>query len=216
MRSADGDFVVAGYSVAIARTSGDYQRLLARLASRARRLGSRDPEGAAQEALKRSLENPHSQPAMEYYFSQDPPADLKNPEWPLDQLFAWLHGVVTYVVREEQNRSSTRREVAFGSGEHLAEPVDPAAGQLAILIRRELEEIVRDSLPLLGEEYRTVLKMRADGVKYGEIATLMGVSENTVATWVSRGIRTLAQCVRKRTRVGISPGRVSPGRVSND
>ena len=35
------------------------------------------------------------------------------------------------------------------------------------------------------------------------IALRLGVSENTVATWVSRGIRTLAQCVRRRTQ---SPG----------
>jgi len=71
-------------------------------------MGSRDPEGAAQEALKRSLENAASQPAIAYYFSQDLPADAKPPEWPLDQLFAWLHGVLQYVVREEHNRALTR------------------------------------------------------------------------------------------------------------
>jgi DNA-directed RNA polymerase specialized sigma24 family protein len=35
-------------------------------------------------------------------------------------------------------------------------------------------------------------------MKYGDIAQRLGVSENTVATWVSRGIRTLAQSVRRR------------------
>jgi DNA-directed RNA polymerase specialized sigma24 family protein len=40
--------------------------------------------------------------------------------------------------------------------------------------------------------------MRASGLKYGDIAERLGVSENTVATWVSRGIRTLAQSVRRR------------------
>ena len=55
-------------------------------------------------------------------------------------------------------------------------------------------------MPALDADYQRVLKMRANGLKYGDIALQMGVSENTVATWVSRGIRTLAQCVRRRTQ----------------
>jgi RNA polymerase sigma factor (sigma-70 family) len=192
-------------SVSPTDAASDYRRLLATLASRARRLGSRDPEGAAQEALKRSLENAGSQPAIEYYFSQELPAGAKAPEWPLDQLFAWLHGVLQYVVREEHNRVSNRREVSIGwigsetgGGIHL-DPADPALGQIEVLIHKELHEIVADCFPRLDPEYRTVLKMRVDGLKYGEIASRLGINENTVATWVSRGIRQLAQCVRKRT-----------------
>jgi DNA-directed RNA polymerase specialized sigma24 family protein len=54
--------------------------------------------------------------------------------------------------------------------------------------------------------------MRANGLKYGDIALRMGVSENTVATWVSRGIRTLAQCVRKRTQPRGKLKRTADGR----
>jgi hypothetical protein len=89
----------------------DYRRLLAVLASRARWLGSRDSEGAAQETLKRSIESASSQAAVEYYFTEDLPPDAPAPEWPLDQLLAWLHGVLNFVVREEHNRASRRREV---------------------------------------------------------------------------------------------------------
>lgn len=177
--------------------ASDYRRLLATLASRAIRLGSRDPEGAAQEALKRSLENAGSQPAIAYYFSQDLPADAKPPEWPLDQLFAWLHGVLQYVVREEHNRASNRREVSAADG--YPDPADPAIGQIDMLIQKEIQGIVAECFPLLDTEYRTVLRMRVDGLKYGEIARRLGINENTVATWVSRGIRELAQRVRTRT-----------------
>jgi RNA polymerase sigma factor (sigma-70 family) len=186
--------------------ASSYRRLLATLASRARWLGSRDPESAAQEALKRSLENATSQPAVEYYFGQDLPAGLKPPEWALDQLFAWLHAVLHYIVREEHSRVSYRREVPFGaigserSHENtLLDPADPAPDQLDALIRKQLEGIMVDCFPMLDREYRTVLRMRVDGLKYGEIAIRLGVNENTVATWVSRGIRELAQCVRRRT-----------------
>jgi RNA polymerase sigma factor (sigma-70 family) len=191
----------AGYPVAGEKrdASGDYRRLLAALVSRAVRLGSRDPESAAQEALRRSLENPNSQPAIKYYFSQDLPASAQPPEWPLDQLFAWLYGVLHYVVREEQHRSSFQREVA--SALEL-DPPDRAPNQVDALIRKEFEGIVVDCVRKLDPEYQAVLRMRGDGLKYGEIASRMGVNENTVATWVSRAIRTLGQHVRRRTEHG--------------
>ena len=204
---------VAGEPLSVSPTrdaANDYRRLLATLAARARRLGSRDPEGAAQEALKRSLENLSAQPAVEYYFSLDPPAALQPPAWPLDQLFAWLHGVLHNVVREEYSKAGSRREISIDglvSGRadenNSHDPADPAPGQLDALLRKELRGIVANCFPALAQEYRTVLKMRAQGLKYGDIAIRLGISENTVATWVSRGIRELAQCVRRRTR-GIS------------
>jgi RNA polymerase sigma factor (sigma-70 family) len=186
--------------------AGDYRRLLAKLGSRARWLGSRDPEGAAQEALKRSLENAHSQAAVEYYFCQDLRVGLAPPEWPLDRLFAWLHAVVHYVVREERSRAGYRREVPAGAVESdrlgaagLRDPADPAPDQLDTLIQKELRGILVDCFPKLEGEYRAVLRMRADGLTYDEIAGRLAVNENTVATWVSRGIRQLAQCVRRRS-----------------
>jgi RNA polymerase sigma factor (sigma-70 family) len=183
----------------------DYRRLLNALGSRARRMGSRDAESAAQETLKRSLENSLSQPAIEYYFSEELPMDAAPPAWPLDQLMAWLHGVLHFVVLEEHNRPSNRREFSVGSaGDDSSadrlERADPAPDQLDALIQKELQQIVVECMPALDSDYRRVLKMRADGLKYGDIALRLGVSENTVATWVSRGILTLAQCVRRRTQ----------------
>jgi RNA polymerase sigma factor (sigma-70 family) len=192
----------------------NFRRLLTTLASRARKFGSRDPEAAAQEALKRSLENSHSQSAMEYYFAEELPAGAVAPEWPLDQLFAWLHGVLRFVVREEQNRASYRREV--GDASHV-DPADPAVDPLDALLQRELHDVVSGCFPKLDREYQTVLRMRVDGLKYNEIAGKLGISENTVATWVSRGIRALAQCVRRRTeRVTTFPGADSGGLSRRD
>jgi RNA polymerase sigma factor (sigma-70 family) len=178
----------------------NYRRLLATLASRARKFGSRDPESAAQETLRRSLENVNSQPAVGYYFGDDLPEGVAPPAWPLDQLLAWLHGVLRYVVREEQNRASYRRESSRDSisAPHL-DPVDPMPDQLETLLQKELQGIIAGCFPKLDREYQTVLRMRVDGMKYGEIAGRLKISENTVATWVSRGIRALAQCVRRRT-----------------
>ena len=172
----------------------DYRRLASALASRAACLGSRDPESAAQEALRRSLENRKSQPAVAYYFSDEAAADTA-PEWPLDQLLAWLYGVLQYVVREEQSRVGFRREV---SGISLAEPPDASPDALDGIIQRETRAIVADCFATLDRDHRDVLTLRMDGLKYGEIASRLGVNENTVATWVSRGIRELGRRIRKR------------------
>ncbi len=192
-------------------TRHDYRRLHSVLVSRARWLGSRDGESAAQEALARSLRNPISQVAIEYYFSEQLPPDCPVPEWPLDQLLAWLHGVLTFVVREEHNRASNRREVLLSGSDSegsyrpmgALDRADPAPDQLDMLIQKEMQQIVVECLPALEPEYRAVLKMRAEGLKYEEIAVRLGTNENTVATWVSRGIKTLAQRVRRRTQLGI-------------
>jgi RNA polymerase sigma factor (sigma-70 family) len=88
--------------------------------------------------------------------------------------------------------------VPIPSGSSVLDPADPAPGQIDVLIQKEIEEIVAGCFPMLDREYRTVLKMRVDGLKYGEIARRLGTNENTVATWVSRGIKELAQCVRTR------------------
>ena len=198
------DFSAGGH-ITLSETrdaSVEYRRLLNALGKRARRMGSRDPESAAQETLKRSLENALSQSAITYYFSEELAPDVMPPVWPLDQLMAWLHGVLRFVVLEEHNRVSNRREFAVGyAGDGSAiqlDRADPTPGQLDALIQKELQEIVMECLPALDADYQRVLKMRASGLKYGDIAVRLGVSENTVATWVSRGIRTLSQCVRRR------------------
>jgi RNA polymerase sigma factor (sigma-70 family) len=186
--------------------SGDYRRLLRMLASRAHRLGSRDPEAAAQEAFARSWENATSQPALEYYFRQNLPADALSPVWSLDQLLAWLHAVLRYVVSEERERVAYRLELSRGGHSEeweerrIPEPPDPSLNPLQRLLERELESILSGCFPKLDLQYRTVLRMRGAGMKYQEIASRLGEKENTIATWLSRAIRDLARCVSRRTQ----------------
>jgi RNA polymerase sigma factor (sigma-70 family) len=186
--------------------SGDYRRLLNTLALRAPRPGSRDPEAAAQEAFKRSWENSTSRPALEYYFGQSIPADAPASLWSLDQLLAWLHVVLRYVISEERSRIAYRLEVSLddrvapGDEYRAPEPVHNGADQLQLLMQRELDTILGECFPKLDSRYRSVLRMRGAGMKYDKIALRLGLKENTVATWISRGIRDLAQCVKRRTR----------------
>ena len=189
--------------------SGDYRRLLTVLASRAHRFGSRDPESAAQEALTRSWENTKSQAALEFYFHEDVSADATPPAWSLDQLLAWLYAVLRYVVSEERGRVAYRMEVSLdrgsdGSDERsIPEPPDRSADQLQQLLQRELESILSECFPKLDSQYQAVLRLRGAGMKYDEIAARLGQRENTIATWLSRAVRDLAGCVKRRTqRIG--------------
>ena len=183
--------------VAVRDATNEYRKLVAALAARAARLGSRDPESAAQEALKRSLANVVSRAAVEYYFHERPPASVTVPTWPLDQLLAWLHGVLRFVVSEERARVSYSREMQVADLNTL-ESRDGSSDQLTVLIEDQLQTIVRECLSSLDEDYRTVLVLRTMGLKYTEIAARLGVSENTVATWVRRGTRAVAQQIRER------------------
>src|SRR5690349_5075018 len=151
----------------------EYRRLICALTARAARLGSRDPESAAQEALRRSLENPKSQAAAAFYFTESPPAG-SAPDWPLDQLLAWLHGVLQFVVREEQSRAAYRREIPSNT---IADVADRSHDVLDRIVERETRAIVDDCFRTLDAEYREVLTLRIDGVKYSEIARRMGVNE---------------------------------------
>jgi RNA polymerase sigma factor (sigma-70 family) len=176
-------------------SAADYRRLISTLASRAARMGSRDPEAAAQEALRRSLENPKSQHAVKYYLGEESAGDAPAPEWRLEQLLAWLHGVLQFVVREEQQRARFRHEVSVIA---ISEPTDGSPDTLRKLLEMETRTIVSDCFAELDQNYRDVLSLRVDGLRYGEIAKRLGVSENTVATWVSRGIRELGRRIRRR------------------
>jgi RNA polymerase sigma factor (sigma-70 family) len=185
--------------VAVRDAPSEYRKLVAVLVSRAWRLGSRDAEAAAQESLRRSLAHPLSRAAVEYYFRERPPAGVDAPEWSLEQLLAWLHGVLRFVVREESGRVSHRREIQAADGE-TPDVRDPSPDILDQLIEEEQRTLVRECVSTLASDYRRVLTMRAHGLKYSEIAVRLGVNENTVATWVRRATRTVAEQVRDRMR----------------
>ena len=80
-----------------------------------------------------------------------------------------------FVVLEEHNRASNRREFTAGWGQDDSstdrlERADPAPDQLDALIQKELQQIVVECMPALDADHQRVLKMRANGLKYGDIA----------------------------------------------
>ena len=170
------------------------------LAARALRLGPRDPESAAQEAVQRSLAHVAARPAL-VCFNEGLSLDPVIPAWNLLQLLGWLHGVLRFVVWEEHARASTRREYP-GSRRDVFDLADPAPSQLDEAIATQLSDMVQSCLSTLDEDYRATLRLRLNGASYAEIAARLGVNEKTVATSIRRGTLELVRQVRRRMDVG--------------
>jgi RNA polymerase sigma factor (sigma-70 family) len=145
--------------------------------------------------LKRSLENARSRSAIEFYFSD---AAETEPEWQFDHLLAWLHAVLQNVIREERNRVGYWREVNSRESNGHCNLRDASPDPLQTLIRNEVADFLRESFKKLDRGQREALQLRAKGWKYGEIADRLGVNENTVATWISRGTRMLGRLLKSR------------------
>jgi RNA polymerase sigma factor (sigma-70 family) len=167
---------------------------LTALATRARRLGSRDPEAAAQEAVRRTLASATSRAALEYYF-HDRESERAS-DWSLVQLLAWLHAVLRFVVREELARAGATREQTAGAEFPDAEDLTP--NQLEQLIGHQQRSIVEECLSRLNADHRRALSLRMEGANYADIAARLGVNINTVATWLRRGSLELVEQVRAR------------------
>jgi RNA polymerase sigma factor (sigma-70 family) len=173
-------------------------------------MGSRDPEAAAQEAIRRSLAHASSRSAVEYYFGDPLTANAEPPAWTLAQLLGWLHGVLRFVVWEDGARASSRRET-LASIDDLIEFPDRAPSQLDVVIDAELRAIVHECLTRLSDERRTALLLRLQGVKYQEIARRLDMNEKTVATWLHRGTLELIQRIDRFLDGGDVPCRHRPG-----
>jgi RNA polymerase sigma-70 factor (ECF subfamily) len=77
--------------------------------------------------------------------------------------------------------------------DRLVDPAEPADEQLALAERASR---VRRVLATLPEGPRTALELfHLEGLPYQEIATRMAVPLGTVATWVSRGRRAMAEAL---------------------
>ena len=131
------------------------------LAVAGRLLGSRaDAEDAVQRALLQSYTG----------------AATYRPQWAVS---TWLYRILTNVCVDELRRRSTRAahrelvQVPHGSGNHR-EP----AGYMDL--HRALERVPREARVLLALRY-------VDGLSYGELARIRGISVNTVKSQLARG-----------------------------
>ena len=86
-----------------------------------------------------------------------------------------------------------------------AEPLEhnPDAQPLGQLLRAEDQQLVRETLAKLPDEYRTVLVLKEfEGLPYEEIAALIACPIGTVRSRIHRGRRELAERLRRELQSG--------------
>lgn len=120
----------------------------------------------------------------------------------------WL---LTIVLNQCRNRLKHWRRRARSKHDSLSEPIggegsdlqreltDPAPNPLEQIESRQLEELVREEVRHLDEEYATVLVLRElQDIGYEEIAQMLGVPIGTVKSRLHRGRSALAERLRLR------------------
>lgn len=109
----------------------------------------------------------------------------------LDPARGSVTGYALAVARSVLSEARSTRREAFRL-EDAPEPEDPRADTLARLVQGEAEELLRRSLAELPEATRELLALRfADGLRWAEIAVVLGESEAAVRQRSSRALREL-------------------------
>jgi len=142
-------------------TIADWQRELLRFAHRL----TGDPD-VAEDAV---------QEAMVRYLEADARGAVLHPR-------AWLHRVILNVVRDHARRRETAQRLA------PPPPIDGPATPEEDLDRNEAVRTVRLALARLSPRDRELLVMRESGFRYSEIASVIGVKSESVATLARRAL----------------------------
>jgi RNA polymerase sigma factor (sigma-70 family) len=153
-------------------------------------VSSADVEECTQEALRRALEG-----------RQRLKAD--------QALAAWVAGIARHVALDEirARRRSRARTVAPASArdgapeqEPLDSVADPSPDPFEKLAQADRDADVRTAMATLPEKQRAALTLfHLEGLDYKAIAERLGVPLGTVATWVMRGRRAMAERLQAQT-----------------
>lgn len=148
------------------------ERFGGRLLAVARRLlGSRaDAEDAVQRAL------------LQCYTG----ASSYQPQWAVS---TWLYRILTNVCVDELRRRATR--TSYDAGQRALDSAHPREPRRDLDLQRALAHVPREARVLLALRY-------ADGLSYGELARVRGISVNTVKSQLARGKALLREELGKR------------------
>jgi RNA polymerase sigma-70 factor (ECF subfamily) len=116
----------------------------------------------------------------------------------------WVFRVAHNLARDEQRRRKRRPEEELRFDENTPpyrqkqairmghdEPGDARSTPEEHLLEREQDARLKAALARLPESQRHCLHLRAEGLKYREIAEVLQVGISTVAEWVQKGLKSL-------------------------
>jgi RNA polymerase sigma-70 factor (ECF subfamily) len=108
-----------------------------------------------------------------------------------ENICSWLFRVAHNAARDRQN-SYQRRHSAPLDAEVEASMVDEATPEQAVLEKEKFRRL-RSAVRLLTDPERECLLLRAGGLRYREIAEILGMATSTVGDTVERAIKKLTE-----------------------
>lgn len=120
---------------------------------------------------------------------------------PTGKFSTWLWRIALNLCRDELRRRQRRPELALDDSEHgeggSAELAGTTPSPDQAVAALEQAEVVRRALLKLPEHYRTVVVLRHyEGLKFGEIAEVLGIPDGTVKSRMNEGLSRLAVLLR--------------------
>jgi RNA polymerase sigma-70 factor (ECF subfamily) len=109
-------------------------------------------------------------------------------------LRGWVFRVAHNLARDEHRRKRRRPAQSFEDAQgDIDVHADPSATPEQQLIAQEREGQLVAALERLPPHQQHCLHLRAEGLRYREIAEVLGAGVSTVAEWVQQALRTLGK-----------------------
>lgn len=101
----------------------------------------------------------------------------------------WLFRVAHNLIINRQKRARFERSYDFATWDMIAaNRTDPSPNPEQDVIQREKYEGVRSGLARLTDQERRILHLRAEGLRYRQIAEVLGIGKSSVAEILHHGI----------------------------
>jgi len=142
------------------------------------------------------------QEAMVRYLEADARGAVLHPR-------AWLHRVTLNVVRDHARRRETAQRL------EPPPPLDGPATPEEDLDRNEAVRTVRRALARLSPRDRELLVMRESGFRYREIASVIGVKGESVATLARRALERFQAAYEVESGEGVQSAEGHAGKRTN-
>lgn len=114
----------------------------------------------------------------------------------IENLRAWLFRVAhNLAVDSQRRRERTGAGFVQGGWAEGGEPADPAQSTEERLLADERTARIEAALCRLSPQERHCLELRAEGLRYREIAQILGVGISTVQTFLERAVRKLESSI---------------------
>ena len=124
---------------------------------------------------------------LRFYVALQRGEDIGNPR-------GWIFRVAHNLALNAAKRSATHRLFALDVGSSEAASGENPEQRV---IRKQTADKIRQSLDALSPQERLCLQLRAEGLRYAEIARVVGIATSTAGEFLSRAIKKLRKAVHE-------------------